>query len=329
MTLRVKQRQLWDSNNTNTLNDELLQIHTNTDHIKASVLVFGDLPTAGNVDGDLRLVKDDKALYQWDATSSNWVKISSASDDQALGTSYFREIHNTTDGQNDIFIKNPHPFNRDKLLVFVDGELKNIDYDYIFSDSKTLVFNNPFTESQVVTLYLPASTQAIRVKTDSVYEYDALQNIRKMTMLGDVNRVTMYDYDSDQNIIWEQVTDLISGEKRTRTYEYDNNNNVIGVNDEGVDVLYIHKISPMALDYYSGVANHKVSCVYDDNGRLVQEFYTGDIRKRCEYFYNISNLIDTKITYEKDKTITEHFIYDTNKRLLEREVTVLRMGATT
>lgn len=44
---------------------------------KPSVDTFLDLPTIGNVDGDIRLVKDDGQLYRWVQTATEWQSVSS------------------------------------------------------------------------------------------------------------------------------------------------------------------------------------------------------------------------------------------------------------
>ncbi|MCX7610375.1 MAG: hypothetical protein N2043_02150 [Ignavibacterium sp.] len=322
MTLRIRQRQIWDTYNENSLKDQMLLLHENVGHIRSSVLNVSDLPAYENQDGILRLVLKEQALYQWVADEARWVKISQAEKENPLGGGYFREIHHASSEQKVFTILNPQPFQKEKLLVFVDGTLKNINDDYIFLENRIIEFVEPLQEGQKVIFYLPGTIQEIRTKTETVYEYDNFQNIVKATITGDVNRIYEYGYDNKQNIILEKVTDIITGESKTRTYEYDENQNVVRVNDDGVDILYVHRISDVAFDYYNNIANHKVQCIYDEKNRLSVEIYSGDIEKRVSYFYNNNDLVDTKITYEKTKTITELFFYDNEKRMIEKRVSV-------
>jgi len=42
---------------------------------KPPVPSFSDLPSTGNFDGDVRLVKDNNGVYRWDAAQSKWIDI--------------------------------------------------------------------------------------------------------------------------------------------------------------------------------------------------------------------------------------------------------------
>lgn len=82
------------------------------------------------------------------------------------------------------------------------------------------------------------------LKYTSNLEYEGTKLVKE-TYVGDVNKVVTYNYDTNDNIALKTVI-RPDGEIVNATYEYDEQNNLVKVIDNGVDDIYIAGIGGIA-----------------------------------------------------------------------------------
>lgn len=82
------------------------------------------------------------------------------------------------------------------------------------------------------------------LKYTSNLEYEGTKLVKE-TYVGDVNKVVTYNYDTNNNVALKTVI-RPSGDTVNATYEYDEQNNLVKIIDNGVDDIYIAGIGGIA-----------------------------------------------------------------------------------
>lgn len=104
----------------------------------------------------------------------------------------------------------------------------------------------------------------------------------------------------------EYIINYISGELTESEY--------------GLLCSYIKKLEEKILKYSGGtILNpaYNIECVYDDNNRLMQEKYTGDVNKTVSYKYDDNSNIIQKTVVQDNVIKTAAYTYDDNGNLIK------------
>lgn len=83
---------------------------------------------------------------------------------------------------------------------------------------------------------------------------------------------------------------------------------------------YIKKLEEKILKYSAGsILNPSCSieCVYDEDGKLTQEIYTGDVNKTVSYSYDSNNNIIKKTVVQDDVIKSASYIYDEDNNIIQ------------
>lgn len=89
-----------------------------------------------------------------------------------------------------------------------------------------------------------ANATVSSLKYTSNLEYEGTKLVKE-TYVGDINKVVTYNYDANNNVALKTVA-RPSGDTVNATYEYDDQNNLVKIIDNGVDDIYISGIGGMA-----------------------------------------------------------------------------------
>ena len=83
---------------------------------------------------------------------------------------------------------------------------------------------------------------------------------------------------------------------------------------------YIKELEEKILKYSAGsILNPSCSikCVYDDNNKLIQEIYTGDVNKTVSYSYDNNDNIIKKVVVQDDTIKAAYYMYDSNNNIIQ------------
>lgn len=176
---------------------------------------------------------------------------------------------------------------------YLSGEISDSEFNILLEYYKKL--ENKVSMNTNGSILKPAH--------DIVLTYDTDGKVIKETYTGNVNKVIDYIYDTNKNIIKKTVTqDNII---KTANYQYDSNNKLISIQDDGTDI-------PI-----DGAKARAYSCTLGyDTGIMIKETYTGDINKVITYEHNTYGDVIKKTIVEDGITKTATYIYDDKRKLI-------------
>ncbi|URZ09255.1 hypothetical protein [Clostridium felsineum] len=127
-----------------TLYNEIVDVIEKSTGYKDPVNLIGDLPTANNADGDIRLVVSQDLYYMWDVSSNTWSINRNISVEEKI-----IKIPIQNDNQN-LFklplslgiLEGIASINSIDVVVNGSTQTKDVDYDIIYdTTSKTITLN--------------------------------------------------------------------------------------------------------------------------------------------------------------------------------------------
>jgi len=134
------------------------------------------------------------------------------------------------------------------------------------------------------------------------YVYDDRDLVIEEIYTGSVEKRVLYQYDANENIVEKKV---IRGTREfIATYTYDANDNITKVIDNGTEI--------MAYDGLLKPFNYQIDFVYNDEGLVLFEYYTGDIERTTEYKYNKAGNVTFKIVNVNGQQFITEYTYNSS-----------------
>lgn len=201
----------------------------------------------------------------------------------------------TVDYPNDTTLEIKFEENGTYLINYISGPVSESEYEILLNYLKIL-------EDKMLK-YSSGSIVKPAHNVECIYDENS-GNLIKEIYTGNVNKTVKYDYDSKDNI--SKKTVIQDDTIKSAVYSYDDNNNLIYIEDTGTDI---------PLDG-TRAKSFSLKITYDENNNILKEIYTGDINKAIEYTYNNYSDVTTKTVTEDGITKNAKYIYDQNRKLI-------------
>jgi YD repeat-containing protein len=275
--------------------------------------VLNDLPQ--KFTDKIYITKNNWKMYTWDGTVFKLLSGGGGSGGGIGGISETqRETISVSEGQTSI--KSPFSFPMGgSLKVYKNGVLLDLNKDYTETNSDYIEVMTPTSSTDLFTFMLELSG-VIKLEPTSYrkeLEYNTDGKVTKETYTGGVNKVINYEYDTKGNVT--KQTTVRDGQNFVTTYNYDANGNITSVDDGGSEIAVL-STSSGTLKGIKPITYH-LELVYNSDGSIGKEIYTGDINKTASYFYYPDGRINYKEVLDSEgQTRKATYNYDTDGNIV-------------
>lgn len=245
------------------------------------------------------ITKNNWRMYTWDGTVFKLLSGGGGSGSGGISETQ-RETITVTDGLTTLKVPFSFPVGGN-LKVYKNGVLLDLDKDYTENASGTIELVVPTVSTDLFTFMLELAG-VVRLEPTSYQlslEYNPDGSVAKEIYTGGVEKTITFEYDSEGNVTRQFV--LRDGQTFVTTYNYDSQGNITSVVDEGSQIAVLtagdgtlQGIKPIA---------YTLTLVYNPDGSVGKEVYTGDIQKTITYFYTPEGNVDYKEVLESDGSI--------------------------
>jgi YD repeat-containing protein len=245
------------------------------------------------------ITKNNWRMYTWDGSVFKLLSGGGGSGGTGGISETQRETITVTDGLTSIKVPFSFPIGGN-LKVYKNGVLLDLDKDYTES-TNAISLTVPTVSTDLFTFMLELAG-VVKLEPTSyqlTLEYNLDGTVAKEIYTGGVEKTITYEYDTEGNVTKQFV--LRDGQTFTTTYNYDAQGNITTVVDEGSQIAVLTSgdgilqgIKPIS---------HTLTLVYNPDGSVGQEVYTGDIQKTITYFYTSDGNIDYKEVLESDGSV--------------------------
>jgi hypothetical protein len=256
------------------------------------------------------ITKNNWKMYTWDGTVFKLLSGGGGSGGGSGISETQRESVSVIEGQTSI--KSPFSFPMGgSLKVYKNGVLLDLDKDYTEVDSDYISVTVPTLSTDVFTFMVEISG-VVKLEPTAYrmeLEYNPDGSVAKEIYTGGTNKVVTYEYDLDGNV----TKKLVERDSQTfiTIYNYDTNGNIVSIDDEGTEIAVLTSGSGL-LKGIKPIYYH-LDLVYNTEGAVDKEVYTGDINKTVAYFYTAEGNVDYKeVTDDEGQVKRAVYNYDTN-----------------
>jgi hypothetical protein len=210
---------------------------------------------------------------------------------KVLKSSPLYEEFTSLDNQSIIILNNSYIPGSNTLDVYVEGILLrsnradsngNIptDFDYVEVDGKTIQFVGPLQGGQKITCRLNTTIISIDTQTEYVWEDTVYvpegKRIKQEIITGDIERIINYYYDQYDKLIEEEIIE--GSETKSRTYTYENDYYLKTIENNGADILTVHKLLPDGKKVFYFTNQTIIDCNHNLNSKHIHiSVYVDDI----------------------------------------------------
>jgi hypothetical protein len=268
-----------------------------------------ELESVDKFPNKIYITKNNWRMYTWDGESFKLLSGGGTSGGGVGGvTETIRETVTVENGQT--IIKVPFSFpTGGSLKVYRNGVLQDLDRDYIELNSTEIEMISPLEETDLITFMIESggtiTLQPTTYNLEIIYNPDG--SVQKEIYTGGVEKVVEYVYDEITKQVIEKI--VTRGENITKSiFNYDENGKIISIDDYGTEIAVL--TSPDGLLEGVKPFSYHLEIVYNPDGSVQKEIYTGDINRTVSYTYDIEGNVLEKVVNENGHIKKAYYNYD-------------------